>query len=554
MVYQEQVMQIVHELGRHPAALGLRAHQGDQQEESEDHRRRAPQVHRGRAEAGPEKDSRPNELFELILKFAGYGFNKSHSTGYAIVAYQTAYLKTYFPAALHGRVPDLREPGPEGQRLDPVPRRLPPCSGETIGNSVEVRAPSLNSSGSVFEVVFDEGEKALASAGHIRFGMSAIKGVGTRAIEAIIAERAEHGPFTSLYDFCERCVSKCGGLVNKGVVDALIKSGCFDAMHGRPARASLTATIDRALAAGQKAAADKAAGQGALFGGFGAAPEESSPAEQANTTPLVQAQAWSEAETLQQEKETLGFYVSSHPLESWSAWASLFATHDIQAARELAQDTRVTLPAIVQSVRTIVLKQGKSIGRKMAIVTIEDLGGTMDAVLFAESYGSYGHLLESEEPIFVLGRLDLKRGDPQVIVDAMAPISGVPRRGGSLRLVVSEPRLNGGASRALEELALTLSDSGGSVGAGVSGGADNGQLMPEEKAPAVPIQLWVETAEMRYEIEPKRYASVRLVPRVAQRLRETLGVGNAKLIGGASIEEPQRPKWQQRGGGGGGDE
>lgn len=544
MVYQEQVMQIVHELGGIPlrAAYGLIKAIGKKKAKIIDGER--PKFVEGAQKQGLSKE-KAEELFELILKFAGYGFNKSHSTGYAIVAYQTAYLKTYYPRQYMAAFLTFES---QAQKVsDWIPyledcrrtKTIDSLTGKTLSVGVEVRAPSINSSGSVFEVVYDPGEQKLASAGHIRFGMSAIKGVGTRAIESIIIERTENGPFRSLYDFCERCVARCGGLVNKGVVDALIKSGCFDAVHERQARASLTATIDRALSAGQKAAADKAAGQGALFGGMS---EPQAASESTASTPLVAAEAWSEAETLKQEKETLGFYVSSHPLESWSSWAGLFTTHDVNAARQLAQDTRVTLAVIVQSVRTIVLKQGKSVGRKMAIVTIEDLGGTMDAVLFAECYGSYGHLLEGDEPFFVLGRIDLKRGDPQVVVDALAPISGVPRRGGSLRLVLSEPRLNGGANRALAELADALSVQP------VKGS------MPEEKMPAVPLQVWVETDLMRCEIEPKRFTTVRLVPETARRLCAALGPGSAKLVGGASIEEPQRPKWQKRGGGGGGDE
>jgi DNA polymerase III subunit alpha len=544
MVYQEQVMQIVHELGGIPlrAAYGLIKAIGKKKAKIIDGER--PKFVEGAQKQGLSKE-KAEELFELILKFAGYGFNKSHSTGYAIVAYQTAYLKTYYPRQYMAAFLTFES---QAQKVsDWIPyledcrrtKTIDPVSGKTLSVGVEVRAPSINSSGSVFEVVYDPGEQKLASAGHIRFGMSAIKGVGTRAIESIIIERTENGPFRSLYDFCERCVARCGGLVNKGVVDALIKSGCFDVVHQRQARASLTATIDRALSAGQKAAADKAAGQGALFGGMS---EPQAASESTASTPLVAAEAWSEAETLKQEKETLGFYVSSHPLESWSSWAGLFTTHDVNAARQLTQDTRVTLAVIVQSVRTIVLKQGKSVGRKMAIVTIEDLGGTMDAVLFAECYGSYGHLLEGDEPFFVLGRIDLKRGDPQVVVDALAPISGVPRRGGSLRLVLSEPRLNGGANRALAELADALSEQP------VKGS------MPEEKMPAVPLQVWVETDLMRCEIEPKRFTTVRLVPETARRLCAALGPGSAKLVGGASIEEPQRPKWQKRGGGGGGDE
>jgi len=550
MVYQEQVMQIVHELGGIPLRAAYSLIKAISKKKAKVINAERPKFIEG-AKAKGLHEEKANELFELILKFAGYGFNKSHSTGYAIVAYQTAYLKTYFPR--HYMAAFLTFESQAQKVSDWIPyledcRRtwnIEPRTGELVSQGVEVRAPSINTSGAAFEVVFDPGETVAASSGHIRFGLTAIKGVGARAIEGITAERSEGGEFTSIYDFCERCMARVPGLVNKTLVEALIKSGSFDVIHGRDARASLVATTERALSAGQRAAADAASGQGALFGGG-----ESTEPEPAADQALAAATTWSEAETLRQEKETLGFYVSSHPLESWKAWAQLFATHDITAARQAPQDTRVTLPAIVQSVRTIVLKQGKSVGRKMGIVTIEDLSGTMDAVLFAESFGNYGHLLEGDEPIFVLGRVDLKRGDPQIVVDALAPISAVPRRGGSLRLVLSEAKLNGDAGRVLDELKATLAfeptpedaggGSGGVAGAGMGAGG---------KMPSVPVQVWVETADMRYEIEPRRYSSVRLVPETAKRLRETLGPRGAKLVGGASIEVEQRPKWQQRGGG-----
>ncbi len=536
MVYQEQVMQIVHELGGIPLRAAYGLIKAISKKKAKVINAERPKFIEG-AQAKGLSQEKADELFELILKFAGYGFNKSHSTGYAIVAYQTAYLKTYFPRQYMAAFLTFES---QAQKVsDWIPyledcRRtwtVDPKTGTPDKQGLEVRAPAINSSGAAFEVVFDEGEEPSAASGHIRFGLTAIKGVGGRAIEGIIAERNECGGFTSIHDFCERCMARTQGLINRSLVEAIIKSGSFDTIHGRDARSSLIATTEGALSAGQRAAADAASGQGALFGGDDA-PKAVASADQS----LASATVWSEAETLKQEKETLGFYVSSHPLESWKAWAQLFATHDVAGARELPQDTRVNVPAIVQSVRTIVLKQGKSIGRKMAIVTIEDLAGTMDAVLFAESFGNYGHLIEGDEPIFVLGRVDLKRGDPQIVVDALAPISAVPRRGGSLRLVLSEPKLNGGAKQVLRELERTL--------------AEQPLVKGEEKMPSVPVQVWVETRDMRYEIEAKRYNTVRLVPETAQRLTETLGAGAAKLVGGASIEVEQRPRWQQRGGDG----
>src|SRR5690606_32090161 len=254
-------------------------------------------------------------------------------------------------------------------------------------------------------------------------------------------------PFTSLFDFCERVPQ---GAVNKATIEALIKSGAFDSVHGRDARAAMMASLEQAVSAGQSAARDRAAGQGGLFGGGGA--DIAPPPEPA----LARIDPWDEQETLRQEKETLGFYVSSHPLQQWSQWISAFATAPITTVQESAQDRRVVLAAVVQSTRTLVVRSGRTAGQKMGILTLEDLTGVMDAVLFADRFALYGHLLESDEPKFFLGKVDHSRGGAQLIIDQVAPINAVPLEKGRLQIVVREPRLNGTAPEAIEQLAALI--------------------------------------------------------------------------------------------------
>ncbi|MEN0021515.1 MAG: OB-fold nucleic acid binding domain-containing protein, partial [Planctomycetota bacterium] len=540
-----------------------------------------------------------NELFDLILKFAGYGFNKSHSTGYAIVAYQTAYLKTYFPSQYMAAFLTFES---QAQKVSDWIPYLDECKravfveptdtqaaiAPIIKTGIEVRPPDVNLSEADFAVVFEDGEQPSPSHGHVRFGLKAIKGVGSNAIEAIISEREGSGgddddtikthkqpkPYESIFDFCERVLSRGPGALNKATVEALIRAGCFDAVHGRDNRAAMLATVESAMSAGQKAAKDRMSGQGGLFGMGGG--DDSVAAPEPDATPLVKATPWSEPETLRQEKETLGFYVSSHPLEQWRQWSDVFTSHTIAQAREQPQDKRVVLVTIVQSVRAIVMKQGKRAGQKMGIVTVEDLTGTMDTVLFADAYARFNHLLEDDEPKFVLGRIDHRRGEPQVIVDALVPIEGVPLRGGKLRLVVAEPRLNGSRDEALQTLAMCLRGDDDNIDANHANGNGNGnghalsangstavmaapvasalQPMSKEAAqfvaaesPVVPIQVWVETPDAYVEVEPRLYPELKLCPHAIGPIMHALGPGSARLVGGVAIEmEDPRAKWAKK--------
>jgi DNA polymerase III subunit alpha len=556
MVYQEQVMQIVHELGGIPLRAAYSLIKAISKKKEKDIAKAKPVFVEGAGKKGMNAKA-AEELFELILKFAGYGFNKSHSTGYAIVAYQTAYLKTFFPNQYMAAfltfesaankasdwIPYL-EDCRRTRFIDPTGPTTKP--GKTIRTGVEVRPPDINLSQSEFAVVFQEGEEHIASNGHVRFGLRAIKGAGEKAIEAVIKERQQGGSpsapgsvgavlsFSSIFEFCERVPSQ---MVNKATLEALVKCGAFDSVHGRKNRSAMLASIEAAMTAGQRAAADKAAGQNALFG-FGG--PETPAAKAAPVITLAKATPWTEAETLAQEKDALGFYVSSHPLDSWRFWTDAFDGIPTAAVKEQKQDARVIVPGMVQSVRALVVRTGRSAGQKMAIVTFEDLSGSIDCVLFSDCYLKFGHLLAGDTALFILGRVDLSRGDAQVIVDRVVPIDGLPLLPGRLQLLVDEPRLNGSSAAAIDTIAKVVATDIASRSAGANPAA--GRLAPAttgskaEVDPIFPIDLVISTDSANISIEVDRKNRLRLTPDLVRELVTTLGPGTVRVVGGVTLD------------------
>ncbi|MBX3386412.1 MAG: PHP domain-containing protein [Phycisphaeraceae bacterium] len=614
MVYQEQVMQIVHGLG----GIKLRDAYTLIKNISKKHHakieKERPKFVEGAQTQGLSKE-KAEELFELILKFAGYGFNKSHSTGYAIVAYQTAYLKTYFPnqymAAFLTFESGAQKVSDWIQYVEDCKKTVRPDG--RVG--LEVRPPDVNLSQADFSVVFDPDEPRDASHGHIRFGLSAIKGVGEKAIAAVLRERdrvveveggsrRETRPFTSLFEFCERVMAGDGGgagaeaagsgasggggggsggaALNKTTVEALIKCGAMDSLHppeGRGLRAAMMATVEQALGAASKIAQDKAMGQSGLFGlggggGGGGGGGAKGGAAAAPTAALARAVAWSEPETLAKEKEALGFYVSSHPLERWKNWASVFVTSSCLAARDGAQDQRVVVAALVQSVRTLIVKTGKSAGQKMAIVTAEDLTGTVEAVLFADRYANFGHLLEPDAVVYILGRIDRSRAGMQVgrkqagagggeddgvaagmgagqtnegvqiLADRVVPIDGVPLLPGRLWLRFDATRLNGSGEAALKRAHEILHSA---MGSAIVGGEGVKPLSGAASA-LFPVDLVMDTPASRVILQTDSGLRVAPTPELAASLAEVLGDGCARVYKGVSIDAVEnangRGKWK----------
>jgi DNA polymerase-3 subunit alpha len=560
MVYQEQVMQIVHGLGGIKLRDAYSLIKNISKKKHDKIEKERPKFIDGAVKQGLTKD-KANELFELILKFAGYGFNKSHSTGYAIVAYQTAYLKTYFPNQYMAAF--LTFESGSSQVSEWVPyledckntRFVDPKTGKPVRVGVEVRPPDVNMSQADFAVVFEKDEPRTSHSGHVRFGIGAIKGVGDKAIESIIKERdgerkrdeetkKDHAdatsssprPFTSLFDFCERVPvggsGGNGGAVNKATIEALIRSGAMDCLHGRAMRSAMIASVEPAVSAGVRAQADKASGQGALFGMFAEPPASAGGKPAAGA--LLRVPPWTETETLAQEKEALGFYISSHPLDQhkWLITGLSNANTRMLRERAIEQDKRVVMGGLVQSVRTLIVKSGKSAGSKMGIVKLEDRDGVIESVAFSDVFAKYSDMMTTDRVVFAVGKVDYSRGEPQLILERIMDVSmGVTTLCKKVRITLDELKLNGSAQRTLEQVAAFIKE----------------PPAPIEECPAVGVEFIVktETAEVQVEL-----AKARLSPAsdVLKPLKMILGEGQVTLVGGPPEKtENERKPWEKRG-------
>jgi len=394
MTYQEQVMQVLNRLGKLPLNRALTLIKAISKKKGYLIDQERTNFVAGAKDNGI-SEAEAQRLFELILKFAGYGFNKAHSTRYAIVAYQSAYFKVYHPREFIAATLTY-----ECGDTDKVVQYM----AEAERMEIKIAPPDIHACGRDFAI---DGEQ-------VRFGLAAVKGVGARAVEAIVAAREEVGRFDDLFHFAEHVDLHA---VNRATIEALVKCGAFDALGA--SRAAMTAALDRVIDAGQAEAEARRSGQMSLFGGD-AAPQVESLAHK-----FPDVEPWSESQLLAAEKETLGFYITSHPLVrygreltslSWPAGTALARLEGVPTG------TRVTVGCMIASVRTTVTKNGRSAGKKMAMTTIEDLTGKCDAVVFAEVYERLGHLLIADSMVFLTGSVDRRREQPNILVDEIVPI------------------------------------------------------------------------------------------------------------------------------------
>lgn len=334
-------------------------------------------------------DKKAEKLFGLIQKFAGYGFNKSHAAAYAVVTYQTAYLKAHFPTEFMAALLTS-----EMGNTDKVVRYINEC--RDLG--IRVLPPDVNESGQDFSVT-KEG---------IRFGLAAIKNVGEGAIEAILEARAQGGPFTSFFDFCHRVDAR---KLNKRALECLIKAGAFDSTGARRAQvaAVLDRTVDQALAA-QRAASK---GQTSIFAAL-----DSSDAEPArrSTLPLDESlpdlPEWGEDQLLAFEKELIGFYITSHPLIRYMEAVQRFSTARTDTLSEVADAKEVKLCGIIVTVKQTMTKKGD----RMAYLTLEDLHGTVEVIVFPDLFNAASALITPESVVQITGTLD--RGEKATRIKA----------------------------------------------------------------------------------------------------------------------------------------
>ncbi len=364
------------------------------------------------------------QIFDEIVRFGGYAFNKAHAARYALVAYQTGYMKVNYPVEFMAAVLTFADSG-TGQAEAGKAKKIVEYIDECRRMDIAIRPPDINSSDADFTVVYQPDDSPAGgrrtqdkARGHIRFGLGAIKGVGEKAVEAILGARRQGGPFRSLFDLCERVDLQ---VVNRSVIEALIKCGAFDSTGAM--RKALMDALDRAIEIGSGAQRDRRVGQMSFFESFDSAGADSRPPE-----PAIGSDEWTEAEMLSHEKATLGFYVTSHPLSQHSDLLERYATASTADLARYDDGAEVTLGGMITSRRTITTKGGRNAGAKMAIVTLEDLAGQVEAVVFPGDLGRFRSLIAPEKLVFFRGRVDCRREAPSVRVAEVIPLEESQQR------------------------------------------------------------------------------------------------------------------------------
>ncbi len=333
------------------------------------------------------------DLWEHIEPFAGYGFNKSHSVAYAMLAYKTAYLKAHYPVAFMAAMLSS-----EMSSKDNVGKYIRECRAMGI----PVLPPDVNESNWTFTVAGDS----------IRFGLGGIKGVGSSAVDAILEARRKTGRFTSFTHFAREVDHRS---VNHKVFECLVKAGAFDTLGAH--RRSLLESLDRLLDYAQNQRRDAEEGQGALFSA------EALPEPEPDTS----LAPWSDAERLHYEKEALSFYLTGNPLNEHLRDLERLTTHTTPAALDGIEGS-ITLGGLVGSVRRTKIKNGPNAGRYMGRFVLEDLEGRIPVAVFADSFARFDHLLDEEAIVLVKGIVRDRGSEPELTAEEIVPLDEATRR------------------------------------------------------------------------------------------------------------------------------
>jgi DNA polymerase-3 subunit alpha len=387
IVYQEQVMNIASVLADYSMAeadnlrkaMGKKIHQIMAQERER---------FLSRAKEKGVNQDKAEKVFDQMETFGRYGFNKAHSAAYAMIAFQTAYLKAHFPVEFMAALLTS-----EMNSTEDVVKYIAECRSQGI----EVLPPDINQSEMNFTVVQDK----------IRFGLAAVKNVGQGAIDSVLEVRKEGGPFKSLFDFCERVDHR---KVNRRVVESLIKGGAFDSTGAR--RSQMMSVLDEALEVGQKTQKDRMNGQFTLF--------EAMAMDGHDTIypPFPDIGEWNESELLNYEKESLGFFITGHPLARYESVLNKFANANTVKLQDFSEGRVVRIGGIVRDYKLYHDRKGEV----MAFVTLEDLSGFAEVTLFASLYSTVSDLIDKDSVIMVEGRITRDEKSSKILADTIAPI------------------------------------------------------------------------------------------------------------------------------------
>ncbi len=492
MVYQEQVMRILNLLGGIPLADAYTCIKAISKKKLSMIAKFREDFIEGAGSQGLDK-RKSEELFSMIEKFAGYGFNKSHSTAYALIAYQTAYLKAHYPVEFMAALLCGDIPGRNFKTKDPLVEHLEDC--RRMG--VEVVSPDVNRCEADFKV----------AEGKIFFGLSAIKACGSGAAEAIVAAVKKDGPFKSLFDFCERVDPQA---CNRSTIEALVKAGAFDAFGAR--RAQLMAGIDRAMQAGAAVLADRKSGQKGLFDSDG---DESNTMTKAALPDVPEID---ERQKLAMEKEVLGFYLTSHPLAEHEVTLRTYCSHMSTQLGKLEHRTEVIVGGMLAAIKfshTKNPRQGSN-NTKYAMWDLEDLEGVTRCILWPEQFAEFGTLVKADTILAMRAVIDRRPGAEEVnlIINELIPLEDLSARYTSGVLVRVREEANGVTT--LEMLREII------------------RGYPGNK----PLRLRLELMDGGViQIDcPK--SGVTLDPELRRRVDDLLGPGNFRLLGAAPKPTP----------------
>lgn len=400
MIYQEQIMRIAQDLGGYSlgeADLLRRAMGKKKIEEMEKHE----SIFTDGAEKNGVDRKISKVLWDDMVLFAAYCFNKSHSAAYAYVTYQTAYMKAHFPVEYMAALLTVNS----GQQ-DKVQRYI----ANAIAMGIEVEPPDINRSTLDFTPV----------GRNILFGLSAVRNLGEGAIASLIESRAKDGPFESLADICDRLDSRA---VNRRALEALIHSGACDALDPNANRRQLAEDLPFVIDWAQSRAKDRASGQGSLFdllgGSSTVSTTDNGSLSMAPKAPMVLD--YQPQERLKLEKELLGFYVSDHPLKSVQKPARILAPISLGDADSYVEKGTVSAIVLLPEVKDVITKKGD----RMAIVQVEDLSGSVDAVVFPKSYARFGQHIRVDARLMIWGKIDRRDERVQFIIDDAEPVEDI---------------------------------------------------------------------------------------------------------------------------------
>jgi len=396
LIYQEQVMQATQVLAGFSLGGADLLRRAIGKKKVEEMKQQREKFVKGCAEKNKIPKAKADQIFDLLEKFAGYGFNKSHAAAYAIVAYQTAYLKANYPVEFFCAMMTNDMANTE---------KLSEYIAEAREFEIEVLQPDVNESGVFFAPARDG--KA------IRFGLAAIKGVGEAAVGAILKARNESGKFKTLSELCERVD---GRSLTRKTIEALVKTGACDSFG--QTRATMAAQIERTLSRAASILSDKQKGQSSLFGAL----EEKAPAMPEAISNLPE---WPQHELLAHEKELLGFYVTGHPLTPFVPILEKYALTNTAKLSELPNRSLTRIGGLIAAVQHSISKKS---GKPYSMVTLEDLEGSVQILCMNENYDKYRELLVENKAILVIGEVNTGDDRPKIFPQEIMPLEDAPKK------------------------------------------------------------------------------------------------------------------------------